>query len=145
MRIYIDADSCPVKQEVYRVATRFQRKVILVANSWIETPMGGDVELVVVKDAFDEADNWIVDQVVAGDVVITSDIPLAARCLEKGARALGPKGRPFTDDSIGNALADRELMNFLRDTGDIGGGPAPFSKKDRSQFLQSLDEMLRKS
>lgn len=144
MLIYIDGDSCPVKQEVYRVATRFQVKVMLVANGWMQTPPGGNVELVLVKDAFDEADNWIVEKVLPADVVITSDIPLAARCLEKGARVLDPRGRPFTDDSIGNALADRELMNFLRDFGDIGGGPAPFSRKDRSKFLQSLDEMLRK-
>ncbi len=141
--IYVDADACPVKQEIYRVANRFGLKVVLVANSWMRVPDDGDVELVVVKSAFDEADNWIVEKVTSTDVVITSDIPLAGRCLEKGARVLGPKGRAFTDDSIGNALADRELLSMLRDTGEITGGPGQFSKKDRSQFLQSLDQMLR--
>jgi uncharacterized protein len=144
MVIYVDADACPVKQEVYRVAMRFEIKVVLVANSWMHIPDEGEVELVVVKAAFDEADKWIVEKVTSGDVVITSDIPLAGQCLTKGARVLDPKGRAFTDESIGNALADRELMSFLRDTGDITGGSAPYSKKDRSKFLQSLDEMLRR-
>ncbi len=145
VQIYIDADACPVKEEIYRVALRHGVKVHLVANTRMRIPAQGQVELVVVDGGFDAADDWIAEQVEAQDVVITADIPLAARCLEKGARVLGLKGRAFTEDSIGEALASRELSSQLREMGVISGGPAPFGKKDRSRFLHSLDEMLRKA
>lgn len=143
MILYVDADGCPVKQEVYRVATRHNLKVILAANSWMRVPNSDDVELVVVDDQFDAADDWIVEQAVEQDVVVTADIPLAARCLKKGARVLSPRGRVFTEDSIGEALANRDLLSHLRELGTITGGPAPFEKKDRSRFLQRLDEIIR--
>ncbi len=141
--IFVDADACPVKEEVYRVARRYGVRVTLVADAWMRTPDDGGIELVVVKGDFDAADDWIAEHVGAGDVVITADIPLAARCLEQGARVLGIKGREFTEDSIGEALASRELMSELRDLGVATGGPAPFDKRDRSTFLQRLDEILQ--
>ena len=144
-QIYIDADGCPVKDEVYKVALRHRVKVFVVANSRMRRPAQGDVEVVAVPGAFDAADDWIAERAGKGDVVISADIPLAARCLEKGARVLGPKGRAFTEDSIGEALASRELSSQLREMGVISGGPAPFGKRDRSRFLHSLDEMLRKA
>jgi uncharacterized protein YaiI (UPF0178 family) len=140
--IFIDADACPVKDEVYRVAKRYGLKVVLVANSWLRVPNDDWIELVVVGQDLDEADAWIVEHVNPEDIVITADIPLAALCLEKGARVLGPRGRPFTEDSIGNALATRELMSQLREMGEMEGGPPPFEKRDRSQFLQALDQMI---
>jgi hypothetical protein len=142
LHLYIDADACPVKDETYRVARRYGLQVTLVANSWMQTPPGDWLELVVVGGKFDEADDWIVEQVGEDDIVITADIPLAARCLEKGAEVLGPKGRPFTRESIGDALATRELMSQLRDLGQVTGGPAPFEKRDRSNFLQELDKVI---
>lgn len=145
MQIYVDGDGCPVKEEVYKVALRHRAKVFVVANSPLRRPSLGDVEIVVVPGDFDAADDWIAERVEAGDVVISADIPLAARCLEKGARVIGPKGRAFTEDSIGEALASRELSSQLREMGVISGGPAPFSKSDRSRFLHSLDEALRKA
>ena len=143
LHIYIDADACPVKNEVYRVAKRYGLKVTLVSNSWMQTPPADWLELVVVGGKFDEADDWIVEQVGEDDLVITADIPLAARCLEKGAEVLGPKGRPFSEESIGDALATRELMSQLRDLGTVTGGPAPFQKQDRSNFLQGLDRAIQ--
>jgi uncharacterized protein len=125
--IYVDADGCPVKQEVYRVARRYGLKVILVANARMRIPDDDAVELVVVGNQFDAAD----------------DIPLADRCLKAGARVLGLRGRAFREDSIGSALANRELLAHLRETGTITGGPAPFRKRDRSQFLQRLDEIIQ--
>lgn len=142
-RIFVDADGCPVKDEVYRVAKRYGLSVTLVANSWMKVPQESWLSLQVVKDGFDAADDWIVEEVRDGDIVITIDIPLAARCLEKGARVLGHKGRIFSEDSIGDALATRELLSQLREMGEITGGPAPFSKKDRSQFLQKLDQIIQ--
>ena len=141
-RIYIDADGCPVKDEVYRVAKRYGVPVSVVANSWMHTPDSADVAFVQVGDGFDEADDWIVEHACADEIVITTDIPLAARCLEKGARALGPKGRVFTEESIGDALANREVSSQLREHGLMTGGPAPFGKTDRSRFLQKLDEIV---
>ncbi len=141
--IYIDADGCPVKQEVYRVARRHGLKVTLVANSWMQIPLEDAIELVVVEKDFDAADDWIVDHVAARDIVITGDIPLAARCLEKGARVLGTRGHPFTEDSIGEALASRELLSQLRDMGTLTGGPAPMQKGDRSRFLQGLETIIQ--
>ncbi len=142
-QIFVDADACPVKQEVYRVAGRHGLKVTLVANSWMRTPLEASIELVVVAGGLDVADDWIADHVEEDDVVVTSDIPLASRCLEKGARALKPTGRLFTEDMIGEALATREILSQLRDVGVVTGGPAPFRKRDRSRFLQSLDEAIR--
>ena len=112
------------------------------ANSWMRIPDDGSVELEVVGDGFDAADDWIVERVNANEIVITTDIPLAAQCLEKGARVLGPKGRVFTEESIGDALANREVSSQLREHGLASGGPAPFGKKDRSRFLQRLDDAI---
>ncbi len=141
--IYIDADACPVKQEVFRVAGRHSVRVWVVANSWMKTPTEGDVELVVVGGGFDEADDWIVEHAKPNDIVISADIPLADRCLKAGAHVLGPRGRPFSEDSIGDAMASRELMSQLRDMGEVSGGPPPFDKKDRSRFLQELENLVR--
>jgi hypothetical protein len=141
LTIYIDADACPVKDEVYRVASRYQMRVIVVANTILRVPTSGLVEMVV-KTAFGEVDDWIAEQAGIGDIVITADIPLAARCLEKSARVLSSKGIPFTDNDIGSALAMRDLMSDLRQTGNVGGGPAPMTPKDRSRFLSKLDEMI---
>lgn len=141
--IYIDADGCPVKREVYRVAKRYSLRVILVSNSRMGTPQEDWLEVVVVDGQFNAADDWIVEHVSGDDIVITGDIPLASRCLEKGAQVLGPSGRIFTRESIGEALATRELLSHLRDLGTITGGPAPFEKRDRSRFLQRLDETIQ--
>ena len=143
MTIYIDADGCPVKNEVYRVAKRFGLKVYLVSNSRMGIPQGELFELVIVNEGFNAADDWIVEQVRDNDIVVSSDIPFAARCLEKGARVIDPKGRVFSKETIGDALANRELMAYLRDMGDVTGGPAPFEKRDRSRFLQGLDEVIQ--
>ena len=141
--IYIDADACPVKNEVYRVAERYELDVILVANTWMNTPKSSRIRLQVVDGKFDAADDWIVDHAQTDDIVITADIPLASRCLEKGALSLGPKGREFTKNNIGDIMATREIMSHLRDLGTATGGPAPFQKKDRSRFPQSLDRMIQ--
>jgi len=142
LHIYIDADACPVKDEVYKVAQRYDLKVTLVANSYMNHPRGEWITLKVVEKGLDEADDWIVQQVEADDIVITGDIPLAARCLDEGARVLGHKGRPFTKDNVGDALASRQLLKQLREQGVMGGGPSPFEKKDRSLFLQQLDQIV---
>jgi uncharacterized protein YaiI (UPF0178 family) len=142
MPIYVDADACPVKEEVYRVARRHGVKVFVVANTSIRVPDEELIEGVLVKGGFDVADDWIVERIGEGDVAITTDIPLAGRCLEKGARVLGPKGHAFTEDDIGEALATRALLDMLRQSGQFGGGPAPFAKADRSRFLAKLDETL---
>ncbi len=141
--ILVDADSCPVKQEVYRIAKRYGLKVTLVANSQMHIPSEDWLELVVVSDQFDAVDDWIVEYITKNDIVISGDIPLASRCLKKGVRVLGPNGRVFTDDSIGDALATRDLMSHLRDIGIMTAGPAPFKKRDRSRFLQSLDGIIQ--
>ena len=141
--IFVDADACPVKDEVYRVAKRYDLAVFLVSNSWMWTPDDGRVEFVLVDRGFDAADDWVAERAAAGDIVITTDIPLAARCLVKGARVLGPKGREITEDSIGSALASREVLAQLREMGENTGGPAPLEKKDRSQFLQRLDQVIQ--
>ncbi len=142
MSIYVDADACPVKEEVYRVARRHGVKVFVVANTSIRVPDDPLIEGVLVKGGFDVADDWIVERIGEGDVAITTDIPLAERCLKKGARVLGPKGHVFTEDAIGEALATRALLDMLRQSGEFGGGPAPFAKADRSRFLAKLDETL---
>jgi len=140
--IFIDADACPVKDEVYRVARRHGVPVTLVADAWMRVPDEEGIELVVVKGDFDAADDWIVEHTGAGDIVVTGDIPLADRCLKLGARVLGLRGREFTEDAIGEAMAGRELAAELRDMGIQTGGPRPFEKRDRSEFLQKLDAML---
>ncbi|MBX7258914.1 MAG: YaiI/YqxD family protein [Candidatus Hydrogenedentes bacterium] len=142
VQIYVDADGCPVKDEVNRVAQRHGLSVTLVANSWMRAPQADWLSLVVVDDGFDAADDWIVEHAQPNDIVITADIPLASRCLKKGAAVLGPKGHPFTEASIGEVLATREIMAHLRESGVNTGGPAPFSKADRSRFLQQLDVMV---
>lgn len=143
LHIYVDADACPVKQEVYRVARRYGLHVTLVANSWMRTPDEAWLDLQVVEDGFDAADDWIVERVDADDIVITADIPLASRSMQQGARALGPTGKPFTEDNIGDAVATRDLLSVLRNAGEITGGPAPLTKRDRSRFLQTLDEAIQ--
>ncbi len=142
-RLFIDADACPVKEEVYRVAERYGFHTFVVANSRLNVPRNPKVELKVVSGRFDAADDWIVDEVTPEDITITADIPLAARVLAKGARALDPKGRIFSPDSIGDALAAREFSAFLRDMGELGGGPPPFTPRDRSAFLQALDQVIQ--
>ncbi len=144
MRIYVDADSCPVKNEVYKVARRYDVGVTLVSATWFRAPNESWLHLEVVRETgdLDAADNWIVEQIQSGDVVVSDDIILASRCLKKDARALSPRGRVFTPESIGEALATRELMADLREAGTVTGGPAPFEKGDRSTFLQRLDEII---
>ena len=143
VEIYVDADGCPVKQEIYRVAMRHRLKVTLVANSRMRVPDNDSVELVLVDDQLDAADNWIVEHVKENDIVISGDIPLASRCLKKSALVLSPRGKVFTEDSIGAALANRELLSHLRELGTITGGPAPFERRDRSRFLHCLDEIIQ--
>lgn len=143
LHIFIDGDGCPVKQEVYRVAQRYGLKVTLVSNARMSAPQEEWLEVVVVHGQFNAADDWIVDHVGEKDIVITGDIPLASRCLEKDAQVLGPSGHIFTKASIGDAVATRELLSHLRDLGMITGGPAAFTKKDRSRFLQSLDQAIQ--
>jgi uncharacterized protein YaiI (UPF0178 family) len=141
--IYIDADACPVKDEVYRVARRHGLKVRVVSNMVMRVPQDGSVESVVVPGKLDAADDWIVEQVLENDIIVSADIPLASRCAKKKARVITPKGRVFTEESVCNAVATRDLMTFLRDSGEVTGGPAPFGKKDRSHFLQSLEDVIR--
>jgi uncharacterized protein YaiI (UPF0178 family) len=142
IQILIDADACPVKEEVYRVAYRREVPVRVVSNSYLRVPDHPLIERVVVSDKFDAADDWIVEQADERTVVITGDILLADRCLKKGATVLGHNGTPFTSASIGSAIATRAIMADLRAGGDVVGGPAAFSKADRSRFLQALDEAL---
>jgi uncharacterized protein YaiI (UPF0178 family) len=142
LNIYVDADGCPVKGETYRVAERYGLKVILVADTHMRVPDEDWIDLVVVSGGFDAADDWIAERVDRDDIVITGDIPLADRCLKRGARALSPRGRVYREDSIGQALAMRDFRAHLRELGIDSGGPAPFERRDRSQFLQRLDEMV---
>ena len=147
--IYIDADACPVKQEIYRVAERhalksINLKVFVVTNSPIAVPrdMGEMIERVVVGAGMDEADHWIAERARAGDIVITADVPLASRCVKSGATVIAPNGRAFTEESIGMTLATRNLMDSLRSAGEITGGPKPFAPRDRSSFLAALDQAI---
>lgn len=140
--LYIDADACPVKDETYRVAARYGLKTFVVSNSFIQIPKSPLIARMIVEAGPDVADDWIAGQVAVGDVVITSDIPLAARVLAKDGHVIAPNGRAFTSDSIGAALASRALMEHIRSTGDITGGPPPFSAADRSRFLQALDQVI---
>ena len=142
LHIYVDADACPVKEETYKVARRYGLSVTLVAGSWMRIPIDPGFALHVVDQGFDAADDWIVEQVSAGSIVITADIPLASRCLERGASVLGPTGRPFTESNIGDALATRNLLSEMRGAGLESGGPAAFQARDRSNFLQALDRAV---
>src|SRR3954453_22895167 len=142
VRILVDADACPVKDEVYKVAWRRGVPVKVVSNSHIRVPAHELIERVLVSDAFDAADDWIAEQADAHTVVVTGDILLADRCLRKGATVIGPNGKPFTSASIGGAIATRAIMADLRSGAGVTGGPAPFARADRSRFLQALDEAL---
>src|SRR5947209_1601098 len=141
LTICIDADACPVKDEVYRVARRYALRVAVVANAPLRVPADPLIRLIV-RPGFGAADDWIAEQAGPGDVVITADIPLAARCVAKDARVLDPKGRVFTDNDVGSALALRNLMDELRQGGAVTGGPAPMLPKDRSRFLSKLDDAV---
>ncbi len=144
-RIFVDADACPVKEEVYRVARRYRLAVFVVANSFIRTPADALIQGVVVEAGADLADDWIAERASPRDIVITSDIPLADRCLKAGAAVIGPTGKPFTTSSIGGALAGREIGEHLRSFGAITGGPKAFSAQDRSKFLSALDAAVHKA
>ena len=137
--IFIDADACPVKDETYKVAARHGVKTFVVANSWINVPRTDMIERVVVPAGPDVADDWIAERARPGAIVITADVPLAARCVKVGAVVIAPNGRPFTEQSIGMALATRNLMDQLRSEGAVTGGPPPFSPRQRSEFLSALD------
>ena len=139
IRIFVDADACPVKAEVYRVAERYGLKVFVVANSYMNMPRSDMIERVIVNDGPDAADHWIAERAGPSDIVITADIPLAGRCVRKSATVIGPTGKPFTDDSIGMALATRDLLNDLRSAGATTRGPPPLSRQDISRFLSALD------
>ena len=141
-RILVDADACPVKDEVYKVAYRRGVAVRVVSNSHLQVPKHDLIERVVVSDGFDAADDWIATEAGVADVVVTADILLAERCLKAGAAVIGPTGKPFTANMIGGAIATRSIMADLRVGGDVIGGPAPFRPADRSRFLQALDEAL---
>ena len=143
LHIFVDADGCPVKEEVYRVARRHGLGVTIVANARMRIPEDDRFTLVVVGDRFDAADDWIVERCVRDDLVITGDIPLASRCLKQGAVVLDQRGGLFTEDNIGEALANRELLSHLRSLGSITGGPSPFDARARSRFLHRLDESIR--
>ena len=140
--IYVDADACPVKEEIYKVAKRYRLPVTLVANACMNTPDDEYITLVKVDQGFDEADEWIIEQAQAHDIVITTDIPMASACLKQGAHVLNPKGRIFNEETIGEALASREVSAQLREHGLMSGGPAPFGPKDCSRFLQALDATI---
>ncbi len=145
IEIFVDGDGCPVKEETYVVATRYEVPVSLVANSRMSVPRDLGVEMILVEQGPDAADDWIAENVRSGDVVVTADIPLAARCLDGGAAVLGSDGRPFREDSIGNALASRQLHADLREAGQVVRGPPALSQKQRSRFLSRLDELVQRS
>ena len=139
LHIYIDADACPVKEEALKVAVRHGLGITYVANSWMKLPEGERVERVIVTEGPDAADNWIAERAGIGDIVVTQDIPLASRVLKNGAKAIGNTGKPFTDASIGMALAMRDLSQHLRETGESRGFNAAFTRQDRSRFLEALE------
>lgn len=144
-RIFVDADACPVKDEVYKVARRYGLKVFVVAGAFLMVPREPLIERVIVEAGPDAADDWIAEQVGRGDIVVTHDIPLADRSLKAGALVIGPSGRVFTEDSIGQALASRAIGEHLRSVGEVTRGPAPFQAKDRSRFLSALDEAVHRA
>lgn len=143
LHIYVDADACPVKDEVFRVARRHDLPVVLVSSQWMRVPGEGRVTMQVVPAGMDAADDWIASHAGAGDVVITADVPLAARCVAAGAAVIGTSGRPFTEDNVGEALATRDLLAGLRGAGEVTGGPPPFGPRDRSRFLQALEQAIQ--
>jgi len=143
IKIYVDADACPVKNEAIKVAKRYGLNICLVSNFKIRIPKDELVETVVVGDHLDAADDWIVERIGTNDIAVSADVPLVSRCLKKGARVLDPNGRVFTEESIGEALAHRDLMTYLRDLGNITGGATPRKKRDSSRFLQRLDDLIQ--
>ena len=143
-RIYVDADACPVKDEIYRVAIRHGVPVIVVAGNFIKVPQDRLIERIAAGSGMDAADNWIAERAGKGDIVITADIPLASRCVKAGADVIAPNGKPFTEQSIGMTLAVRNLMTDLRSSGEITGGPKSFAPRDRSTFLSALDQTIRR-
>jgi uncharacterized protein YaiI (UPF0178 family) len=143
-RIYVDADACPVKDEIYRVAMRLGVPVSVVAGNFIRVPQDPLIERVAAGTAQDAADDWIAERARSGDVVITADIPLASRCVKLGAEVIAPNGKPFSEESIGMTLAVRNLMTDLRSSGEITGGPKSFSPRDRSAFISALDQTIRR-
>jgi uncharacterized protein len=143
-RIYVDADACPVKDEIYRVATRLGVPVSVVAGQLIRVPQDPLIERVAAGSGMDAADDWIAERAGPGDVVITADVPLASRCVKAGAEVIAPNGKPFSEASIGMTLAVRNLMTDLRSSGEITGGPKSFSPRDRSSFLSTLDQTIRR-
>jgi uncharacterized protein len=142
IEIYVDADACPVKDEIYRVAARHGLKVFVVSNTPIMVPREPWIERVVVGDAMDAADDWIAGRVAEGDIVVTADVPLASRGVKAGAVVIAPNGKPFDDDSIGMTVATRNLLHELRSAGAVTGGPKPFEPRDRSRFLSALDQAI---
>jgi uncharacterized protein len=144
MRIFIDADACPVKDEAYKVAARYGLTVVVVSNSFIQIPISPLIQRRIVDAGPNVADDWIAAEAEPGDIVVTNDIPLADRVLKAGAAAIAPNGRAFTPDSIGSALASRTIAEHIRSTGEITGGPKPFERADRSRFLQALDEAVNR-
>jgi uncharacterized protein len=145
IRIYVDADACPVKDEVYRVAARHRLPVTVVAAGFIRIPQDPLIERIAAGSAMDAADDWIAQHVAAGDIVVTADVPLADRCVKAGAQVIAPDGRPFSEQSIGMTLAMRNLMHDLRSAGAVTRGPRPFSPRDRSAFLSALEETIRRA
>lgn len=143
-RIYVDADACPVKDEIYRVAARHRVPVSVVAGQFIRIPQDPLIERVAAGSAMDAADNWIAERAGQGDIVVTADIPLASRCVKAGAEVVAPNGKPFTEKSIGMTLAVRNLMTDLRSSGEVTGGPKSFTPRDRSAFLSALDQAIRR-
>jgi uncharacterized protein len=143
-RIYIDADACPVKDEIYRVAARHSLPVSVVAGNFIRVPQNPLIERIAAGSGMDAADDWIAERAGKGDIVITSDIPLASRCVKAGAEVIAPNGKPFTEESIGMTLAVRNLMTDLRSSGEVTSGPKSFASRDRSAFLSALDQALRR-
>ena len=141
--LYVDGDACPVKDEVYRVALRHDLKVYVVSDGPLRATARGRVEFIRVRQGFNAADDWIAERASEGDIVVTSDIPLADRCLKSGARVVAPNGKAVTEDSIGEAMARRELMDQLRQMGEVTGGPPPFVPADRSRFLARLEETIQ--
>ena len=144
IEIFIDADACPVKDEIYKVAGRYGLKTWVVSNAFMQIPQSPMIVRMIVDAGPDVADDWIAENVAPGDVAITNDIPLAERVLQAGGHAISATGKPFTENSIGQAIAQRALMEQLRSTGDFMGGPKPFDRNDRSRFLQALDEVIQK-
>ena len=145
VKIYVDADACPVKNEVERVATRHYLETYMVCDGGIRPSLNPLIQLVVVNQGADAADDWIVDHISNSDICVTNDIPLAGRCLKKGAFSIKPNGKSYTNDNIGIALATREIMEKIRESGEITGGPPPFSKADRSKFLDQMEKIVQRA